>query len=293
MIRLEIAGLIVQVNISIKLLHENMYNFLYKGSRESDIYWEVRFDDKYQIDESPCIINKNLKIYEKNDIVVYEYTNKPNVPFMIVSKDNYSNCSFYVPRQYENTEKYTKSTENYIKLCLFNSFREMFLLRCAYTNRLPVHSAAVSYDERAYMFAAPSGVGKSTHASLWQEEFGCEIINGDIVIIEAQKDDKILILHGCPWCGTSNIFENKSIELGAIAFLEKSDFNRVYQLDKEDIGMRLLENHFIPFINKETAVNTIDSINLVANMVKGFLVKCCKDSEAAVIARDSMVGRRM
>ena len=116
MIRLEIAGLIVQVNISIKLLHENMYNFLYKGSRESDIYWEVRFDDKYQIDESPCIINKNLKIYEKNDIVVYEYTNKPNVPFMIVSKDNYSNCSFYVPRQYENTEKYTKSTENYIKL---------------------------------------------------------------------------------------------------------------------------------------------------------------------------------
>ena len=48
MIRLEIAGLIVQVNISIKLLHENMYNFLYKGSRESDIYWEVRFDDKYQ-----------------------------------------------------------------------------------------------------------------------------------------------------------------------------------------------------------------------------------------------------
>ena len=289
MIRLEIAGLIIQVNISIKLLHDNMYSFLYKGSRESDIYWEIKFDDKYKIEEKPCIISKNLRLYEKNEIVVYEYINEPNVPFMIVAKDNFSNCTFYLPRNYGNIEMYTKSTEDYIKLCLLNSFREMFLLRCAYINRLPIHAAAVSYEEKAYLFSAPSGVGKSTHADFWQEEFGCEIINGDVVIIETMPEDKRLILHGCPWCGTSNIYENKSIELGAIAFLEKSDFNRIYELDREDIGMRLLENHFVPFINMEIASNTVNSINLIANRIKGFLLKCCKDREAAVIARDNMV----
>ena len=52
---------------------------------------------------------------------------------------------------------------------------------CAYRaicKKLPLygvflfHSAAIAYDQRAYLFSAPSGTGKSTHIGLWRECFG-------------------------------------------------------------------------------------------------------------------------
>ena len=43
------------------------------------------------------------------------------------------------------------------------------------------HSSALAVDGKAYLFTAPSGTGKSTHISLWQQRFGnsVQIVNGD------------------------------------------------------------------------------------------------------------------
>ena len=66
MIKLKIAGLIIQLNMPIKLLHDNMYDFLYKGADDADIIWSIIFDNNYQIDEKPYISAKTLDIYYKN-----------------------------------------------------------------------------------------------------------------------------------------------------------------------------------------------------------------------------------
>ena len=71
-----------------------------------------------------------------------------------------------------------------IKMCLFNIFREMFILACVSRDRLAIHSAAIIYDDKAYLFSAPSGTGKSTHANLWKDEYDCEILNGDVAIAQ-------------------------------------------------------------------------------------------------------------
>ena len=44
-----------------------------------------------------------------------------------------------------------------------------------------MHSAVVSVDNIGYAFAAPSGVGKTTHIRLWLELFGqrAQVVNGD------------------------------------------------------------------------------------------------------------------
>ena len=34
-----------------------------------------------------------------------------------------------------------------------------------------LHSSAVVYEEKGYLFSAPSGTGKSTHTQLWLKEF--------------------------------------------------------------------------------------------------------------------------
>ena len=44
-----------------------------------------------------------------------------------------------------------------------------------------MHGSALCMDDRAYIFTAPSGTGKSTHARLWREIYGDRVrmINDD------------------------------------------------------------------------------------------------------------------
>ncbi|MDO4436602.1 MAG: hypothetical protein Q4B77_01420 [Coriobacteriaceae bacterium] len=52
--------------------------------------------------------------------------------------------------------------------------------------RLLVHAVALEYRGDGYLFCAPSGTGKSTHARLWCEHLGADarILNGDKCFIE-------------------------------------------------------------------------------------------------------------
>lgn len=52
-------------------------------------------------------------------------------------------------------------------------------------HRFLMHGVVISWKGRGYMFTAPSGTGKSTHASLWKKYLGddVEIINGDKPIL--------------------------------------------------------------------------------------------------------------
>ena len=291
MIKLKIADLIIQLNMPIKLLHDYMYDFLYKGADEANIIWSVVFDNNYQIDERPYLYAKTLNIYYKNETVVYNYKNESNIPFMIVAKNKFEECEFYISKKYENLDKCASMTIENIKLCLFNVFREMFIFACVEKGRLPIHSASVIYENKVYLFSAPSGTGKSTHADLWKEQFECEILNGDIAIAQMIVEDnkKKAMVYGCPWCGTSNLYMNKTVELGGIAFLNQGKENIIYDLSMEDLGIKILENHFVPLITKEIADECVKNINSLARIAKGYTLTCNMEKEAAKKAFEKMV----
>ena len=71
MIKVKIAGLIIQLNMPLKLLHDNMYDFLYKGAEDADIIWSIIFDNNYQIDEKPYISASTLNIYYKHNYISF------------------------------------------------------------------------------------------------------------------------------------------------------------------------------------------------------------------------------
>ena len=68
MIRLKIADIIIQLNMPIKLLHDRLYDFLYKGADEAELIWNIVYDNSYEIDENPYIKSKNLNIHYKNQL---------------------------------------------------------------------------------------------------------------------------------------------------------------------------------------------------------------------------------
>lgn len=103
--------------------------------------------------------------------------------------------------------------------------------------RIMLHASAVIHQGRAFLFSAPSGGGKSTHAALWQDHFGAQILNGDKVVLYAKE--KGLMACGSPVAGTSGIYVPKSIPLAAVFMLKKAGHNRVLPLSQKEAVLGL------------------------------------------------------
>ena len=87
---------------------------------------------------------------------------------------------------------------------------------------LLMHGAVIAYEGNAYMFAARSGVGKSTRAELWLKEYpGSVVVNGDKPLIRITEDQAIAC--GTPWSGKEGWNTNIMVPLKAIFLLERAD----------------------------------------------------------------------
>ena len=73
---------------------------------------------------------------------------------------------------------------------------------------LLVHGSALCMDGQAYVFVAPSGTGKSTHARLWREMYGDRVwmINDDKPMIRVS--DSEIRVYGTPWDGKHHLSRN-------------------------------------------------------------------------------------
>lgn len=91
--------------------------------------------------------------------------------------------------------------------------------------RFFIHASAIKHQGKAYLFSAPSGVGKSTHAALWQQHFGAKLLNGDKALIEVR--DGQCIAHGSPVAGSSGIYERDSAPIAAVYLLKQAKENRI------------------------------------------------------------------
>lgn len=98
--------------------------------------------------------------------------------------------------------------------------------------RLILHASAVLYHERAILFAAPSGGGKSTQAEIWEHSLHAKVINGDKVILYDNGTN--LIAYGSPIAGSSGIYRNISAPVAAIIQLEKGPKNTITPLTMQE-----------------------------------------------------------
>ncbi|MCD8383328.1 MAG: hypothetical protein LUC30_10550 [Clostridiales bacterium] len=91
-----------------------------------------------------------------------------------------------------------------------------------------LHSSRVNVGGKAIVFSAPSQTGKSTQAGLWQQYAGAEIVSNDRSILRQETDG--FLTYGYPIDGSSPVFDNKRIPLGAVVMLAQGKENRVERL---------------------------------------------------------------
>ena len=110
----------------------------------------------------------------------------------------------------------------------------LFYIELLKFNGMMLHASAVEYEGKAYLFSGPCGVGKSTHARLWQQIFGesAQVFNDDKPALRLV--DGRWYAYGTPWCGKDGINQNKKVPLAGICFLKQGSSNSIRPLTKKE-----------------------------------------------------------
>ena len=154
-------------------------------------------------------------------------------------------------------------------------------------NGTMLHSSAVVVNERAYLFSAPCGTGKSTHTSKWIELFGKDayILNDDKPAIRIFDDG--IYACGTPWSGKNDISENKIVKIQGICFLNRDKENWIKPIDKKESALRIYHGGFRR-ISSDLLSKQLEIINKIVEKVPVYEMGCTPTIEAAQMAYDAM-----
>lgn len=153
-----------------------------------------------------------------------------------------------------------------------------------------LHASAVVYQNRAYLFSAPSGTGKSTHTTLWRKAFGEEntyILNDDKPVIRLENDR--IMVYGTPWSGKTDQNRNIGVLLGGICFLERSDENWIKPVSAADGAFGILNQTIRPGDGEKMSV-LLGLLDRVIGQAGVWHMGCNISKDAAVMAFNAMKG---
>jgi len=156
---------------------------------------------------------------------------------------------------------------------------------------LMLHSSAVVVDNRAYLFSAKSGTGKSTHTKLWLDQFGDRafILNDDKPALRLEKG--IWYAYGTPWSGKYDISVNAKVPLAGICLIYRSDKNTISPFVGPKAIFALLEQTLRPTdpVLRGKLMELLDNLMTTVPIWK---MGCNMDPEAALVSYKAMSRER-
>ena len=215
------------------------------------------------------------------------FINKYNAPrlktYQYWTDDTKFDISLEISEEEMQHERETSNVEQVQGYFEYMCFCRALCDKMAMFNACLFHSVFFEVDGKGIAFAAHSGVGKTTHFSLWQSLLGekIKIINGDKPIIRL-VDDR-LIGYGSPWCGKEKMGSNSSAILTDVCFIKRSKENRTYKIDKNNVLGMLLDQIYIPH-DANAAPIVLGLINEIVNRCDFWIIECNKDISAAETA---------
>ena len=149
------------------------------------------------------------------------------------------------------------------------------------------HGSAVAVDGWAYLFTAPSGTGKSTHARLWREFFGSRavMINDDKPFLKCTE--KGIIAYGTPWNGKHHLGTNTAAPLKAVCILTRDAENYIERISVRDA---LLTLYIQGYHSEEPSrmEKTLVLIGRISRYTALYRLGCNMEPEAAKISYEGM-----
>ena len=152
-----------------------------------------------------------------------------------------------------------------------------------------MHASAIKYQERAVLFTAPSGTGKTTQAELWQQYTSASILNGDRVFIKQEKDCK-LTAWGSPWAGSSPYIVNDLAEVAAVIVLEQAEYESLDRLPPLEAMAELSNNAFLPLWDEKCLQGMLGVMDCLLESVPVYRLRCRPNEASVRLVRDEIFG---
>ena len=151
-----------------------------------------------------------------------------------------------------------------------------------------LHSSAVVVDEKAYLFSAPSGTGKSTHTRLWQQIFGdkAQVINDDKPALRCI--DGTWYAYGTPWCGKDGININTKAPVAGICFLKQAPENKIRRLNNAEAVQNIIWQTMRRFRLEANLDRMLTNVDSLVRNIPVFELENRPEIEAAMLSYETM-----
>lgn len=188
------------------------------------------------------------------------------------------------PDQLQQTAPYLTVDE-----CEYISSGSRFYKKLLQFDGMLLHASCVVVDDKAYLFSAGSGTGKSTHTKLWLKQFGdrAYILNDDKPAL--RLEDGIWYAYGTPWSGKHDINCNTRVPVAGIAVLERSSENTIEPLKGTAAITAILDQTVRP-AHQISRIQILELLNKLMLQIPVWKLKCNMDPGAAIVSYRAMSG---
>lgn len=233
--RYKVAGHLIEVsqNIGDNFFTEYMDNYIpfVENRGETD---ECLFSLAVEYGESVLEYTEELRQDEDGALIICGVTAKQESVFdfrlsneavgLLVCAVDYKSARLFVPRNQKQSA---------LKFAVNNAIMVLYAIASAPYDTALFHAAAVSYNNRGYLFLGVSGTGKSTHAQLWLKHIACtDLLNDDnpVVRVYDEAGQVRVVVYGSPWSGKTPCYKNQEFVLGGFVLLSQAPHNKIARL---------------------------------------------------------------
>lgn len=167
----------------------------------------------------------------------------------------------------------------------------------AFAYKLPEHSgfclhaSAVAMNNKAVLFSAACGTGKSTHAGLWLKHFGDQaiILNDDRPAIRYIGDE--MVVYGTPWSGKTDLNVNMKAPLQAVVFLEQAKENHIHRLTGQEAVKHLIRHSIRPNHDSDQMNTLLTLLDALLRKTPVYKMGCDISMDAVELAYNTIYER--
>lgn len=167
---------------------------------------------------------------------------------------------------------------------LFYGFRAAFFYLAALHGKYALHSASNYYQEKAWLYSASSGTGKTTHVKLWEKLYAVPVLNGDLNLLGMEKDE--VFVYGIPWCGTSGVYTTKKYPLGGIILLKRGTENRVCKLPQDERQLYTAQRMISPAWTEKQVDDSLLFAEKLSDRIPIRQLYCTQEPSAAAVMKE-------
>lgn len=246
--------------------------------KDEDIFLKYIKVDKPLYIKGKLVYKNKVQFYKTDNGFIHELHPALDMdPYAwTIPKDKYN----YEVRYLEGEEKNIDYSRNIIDIMNIEQVLNTF-------NAFILHSSFIKWQDKAIIFSAPSGTGKSTQADLWEKYENAEIINGDRSGI--RKMDGKWTAYGLPIAGSSGIYKNKKAEISHIIVLKQGKENKLTQLSPREAFVKLYSETLVHTWDKEFQENIINMITDVVQNVQIYQYECLPDKSAVEFLKKQVI----